>query len=186
METRFFKLLPLFVVVAALSACGSRVRLADQPTTSTTTAQPQTQGGNGNGGATSDGTATRNPTPTGQSGNGNAVPTAGVPNESVYFDFDSSVVKEQYNGLISRYGNFLKANRTKVRLEGNTDERGDSEYNLALGARRAESVRKALGSLGLPDSQLETVSYGKERPRASGHDEESWAQNRRVDFHLLP
>ncbi len=69
-----------------------------------------------------------------------------------------------------------------VTVAGNTDERGGSEYNLALGQRRAQSVKSALGLLGVQDAQVEAVSYGKEKPRATGHDEAAWQQNRRADF----
>lgn len=101
---------------------------------------------------------------------------------SVYFDFDSSAIKASSNAVIDLQGKYLAANPAlNVRVEGNTDERGSTEYNLALGQRRAEAVVKALKVVGVKDGQTEAVSYGEEKPKATGHDEASWAQNRRAD-----
>ena len=101
----------------------------------------------------------------------------------IYFDYDSDTIKPEFQSLIEAHARFLKANRARhVTLEGNTDERGGSEYNLALGQRRAETVRRALALLGVPDSQMEAVSFGKERPAVPGHDEAAWAKNRRVEI----
>jgi len=101
----------------------------------------------------------------------------------VYFDYDSYVIKPEFQSLIDAHARFLKANSTRrVALEGHTDERGGREYNLALGQRRAEAVRRALGLLGVPDSQMEAVSFGKEKPAVPGSDESAWAQNRRVEI----
>ena len=101
----------------------------------------------------------------------------------VYFDFDSYVVKSDYQGIVEAHANRLnKLKNVSLRLEGNTDERGGSEYNLALGQKRAEAVRKAMTTLGVPESQIEAVSLGKEKPKAEGHNEEAWAQNRRADI----
>jgi peptidoglycan-associated lipoprotein len=103
--------------------------------------------------------------------------------QSVYFDFGEFVVKPEYSGLIQRHAEFLKAHpNTIVTLQGNTDERGSSEYNLALGDRRANAVRKALEVLGVPDSQIRTVSMGEEHPRLTCHEEKCWKENRRTDF----
>lgn len=101
----------------------------------------------------------------------------------VYFDYDSYVVKPQFQTLLDAHARFLKANPArKVNLEGHTDERGGREYNLALGQKRAEAVRRSLTLLGVSDSQLEAVSFGKEKPVALGTDEASLAQNRRVEL----
>jgi peptidoglycan-associated lipoprotein len=101
----------------------------------------------------------------------------------VYFDYDSYVVKPQFQALLDAHARFLKANPArKVNLEGHTDERGGREYNLALGQKRAEAVRRSLTLLGVSDSQLEAVSFGKEKPVALGTDEASLAQNRRVEL----
>ena len=102
---------------------------------------------------------------------------------SVYFDFDKSDIKPDSLGVVASWASYLTANPTaKVRLEGNTDERGTREYNIGLGERRANAVAQALEAKGVSASQLTTVSYGKERPVALGHDEASWGQNRRVDL----
>lgn len=101
---------------------------------------------------------------------------------SVYFGYDDFTVKPEYRNVVEIQGRYLASHpNVSVRVEGNTDERGSSEYNLALGQRRAEAVAKALRLMGAKDSQMEPVSWGKEKPRASGHDESAWAQNRRVD-----
>jgi peptidoglycan-associated lipoprotein len=102
---------------------------------------------------------------------------------SIYFDYDDFSIKSQYNGVIVLQGNYLHAHpELAVRVEGNADERGSSEYNLSLGQKRSEAVVRALKIYGVKDSQTEAVSYGKERPKATGHDEAAWAQNRRVDI----
>jgi peptidoglycan-associated lipoprotein len=111
---------------------------------------------------------------------------AQLQNRTIYFDFDSSEVKSDYNSLITAHARYLAANpSTRVRLEGNTDERGSREYNIGLGERRAQSVRRALTLQGVAESQITTVSYGEERPAVTGHTEEAWARNRRVDIVYL-
>lgn len=103
---------------------------------------------------------------------------------SVYFDFDKYLVDEKYRALIQAHAAHLKKNpNQKITLEGNTDDRGSSEYNLALGQKRAEAVRKMMTLLGVADKQLEAVSFGKEKPKAANKDESSRAQNRRADLH---
>jgi len=106
---------------------------------------------------------------------------------SVYFDFDDSSVKSDYAGLIQLQGHYLVSKRSvSIKIEGNADERGSPEYNLALGQRRAEAVLKALEIYGVKDAQMEPISWGKERPKATGHDEVAWAQNRRADLVYPP
>lgn len=101
---------------------------------------------------------------------------------SVYFDFDESKIKSEYTPVVESHGHYLAQNPAlHVKVEGNTDERGSSEYNLALGQRRAEAVKSALEVYGAKDAQIEAVSFGKERPKATGHDEADWSQNRRAD-----
>lgn len=102
---------------------------------------------------------------------------------SVYFDFDQALLKKDFTGLIERHGKYLSANpQLAIRIEGNTDERGSAEYNLALGQRRAEAVRQALKIYGVKDAQMEAISWGKEKPKALGHGESDWGQNRRADL----
>ena len=101
----------------------------------------------------------------------------------IYFDFDSYAVKDEFRPIVEAHANLLKANPSaKEVAEGHTDERGGSEYNLALGQKRAEAVVKQMEVLGVGESQLEAVSYGKERPAVDGHDESAWAKNRRVEL----
>ncbi len=103
--------------------------------------------------------------------------------QSVFFDYDSFAVKDQYRSTIDANGKYLGSNRArKVIVQGNTDERGGSEYNLALGQKRAEAVRKQLALVGVPEGQIEAVSLGSEKARNPGHDESAWAENRRADF----
>lgn len=102
---------------------------------------------------------------------------------SVYFPFDVDAVQASDRATVQAHGKYLGENRTaKVRVEGNADERGSSEYNLALGQRRANNVKKLLILSGARASQITTVSYGEEKPRATGHEEAAWAQNRRADI----
>lgn len=102
---------------------------------------------------------------------------------SVYFDFDESLLKNEYAGLIERHGKYLASNpKLAIRIEGNTDERGSAEYNLALGQKRAEAVRKALKIYGANDAQMDAISWGKEKPKSQGHGESDWGQNRRADL----
>lgn len=102
---------------------------------------------------------------------------------SIYFDYDEYSIKTDYASLIQLHSRYLVATPALVvRIEGNTDERGGAEYNLALGQKRAEAVLKALQLYGVADAQMEAISWGEERPRATGHDEAAWAENRRVDL----
>src|SRR5690348_13903408 len=101
----------------------------------------------------------------------------------VYFDYDKSDIKQEYVNVLAANAKFLNANVTyKVRLEGHTDERGSREYNIGLGERRAQAVRRALLLQGVSENQITTISYGEERPAAEGHDEEAYAKNRRVEM----
>ena len=103
----------------------------------------------------------------------------------IYFDFDSYVVKDQYRNIVEVYAKVLSADRAKrLVIEGHTDERGSREYNLALGQKRAEAVAKAIVLLGANEAQIESVSFGKERPAAAGSDEEAMAKNRRAELKL--
>ncbi|MDP3701084.1 MAG: peptidoglycan-associated lipoprotein Pal [Hylemonella sp.] len=101
----------------------------------------------------------------------------------VYFDYDSYVIKPEFQALIDAHARHIKADKSrKVVIEGHTDERGGREYNLALGQRRAEAVRRSLGLLGVTDSQVEAVSFGKEKPAAQGTGEIVWSKNRRAEI----
>ena len=102
---------------------------------------------------------------------------------SVYFDFDNFSIKPEYQALVERQGKYLASMpQLSVKVEGNADERGSSEYNLALGQKRAEAVVSALKVYGAKPSQMEAISWGEEKPRNAGHDEAAWAENRRADI----
>jgi peptidoglycan-associated lipoprotein len=101
----------------------------------------------------------------------------------IYFDFDRAEIKPEFRDIVRAHAEYLTANsRTRVVLEGHTDERGTREYNMGLGERRANAVRSMLTLQGVASNQIESVSYGEERPVALGHDEESWRLNRRVEI----
>ena len=101
----------------------------------------------------------------------------------IYFDYDSIAIKPEFQAVVETHARLLRADKTRrVALEGHTDERGGREYNLALGQKRAEAVRSAMSLLGVPDSQVEAVSFGMEKPAAQGADEASLAKNRRVEI----
>ena len=103
--------------------------------------------------------------------------------KSVYFDFGGYAVTEQYRTIVETHGKYLvSAPQQRVVIEGNTDARGGSEYNLALGQRRAEAVRRMLTLIGVSDSPVETISFGKEKPKAFGDTDADYAENRRADF----
>lgn len=116
-----------------------------------------------------------------------AGPQAGLlAKRTVYFDFDSSEIKGEGTDIVAAHAKYLAANAmTRVRLEGHTDDRGSREYNIGLGERRAQAVRRALLLQGASDKQISTVSYGEERPAVPGHDEAAWAKNRRVEIVYL-
>lgn len=104
-------------------------------------------------------------------------------NRTIYFEFDSAKLSDESLTILETHGNFVAGNgEVGVRLEGHSDERGSREYNIALGDRRAQSVRRVLLFQGASVDQIDTVSYGEEQPVMSGHDEEAWAKNRRVEL----
>ena len=110
-------------------------------------------------------------------------PKGVLANRSVYFDYDSFVVREDGKPVVANHSGYLTKNTNrKVLIQGNTDERGGTEYNLALGQKRAEAVRRAMASLGVSENQMEAVSLGEEKPKATGSDEAAWAENRRADI----
>ncbi|HEX4583402.1 MAG TPA: peptidoglycan-associated lipoprotein Pal [Burkholderiaceae bacterium] len=110
-------------------------------------------------------------------------PNSILAKRSVYFDFDKSLIKVEYQTVIEAHGRYLVEHATRqVRIEGNCDERGGREYNLALGQRRADAVRERMELVGVVAARIETISFGKEKPKALGHDEAAWAENRRADI----
>jgi peptidoglycan-associated lipoprotein len=112
---------------------------------------------------------------------------AALAGKVIYFDFDKSEIKPEFAGVISANAQALTSNpNLKVKLEGNTDERGTREYNIGLGERRAQAVRRALMLQGVSERQITTVSFGAERPAVEGDDESAWAKNRRVELVFQP
>jgi peptidoglycan-associated lipoprotein len=110
-------------------------------------------------------------------------PNSPLANRIIYFEYDSSDIRPEYRTTVEAHANFLAANpNVTVTLEGHADERGSREYNLALGERRAESVKRQMSVLGASSAQFRVVSYGEERPAVDGHDEYAWSQNRRVEI----
>ncbi len=108
--------------------------------------------------------------------------TKELASKSVYFDYDNFSIKPRYQDIIRQdYNLMMSLPNLAVTLAGNADERGSTEYNLALGQKRAEAVKSTLKMLGIPEARLEAISYGKEKPRATCHEEKCWAENRRVD-----
>ena len=153
------------LMVGALAACHSGVKLDENANKGAGSAQPNPND-----------VATVNVDPLND-------PNSPLAKRSIYFDFDSYSVKDDYQSLLQQHAGYLKSHPQRhVLIQGNTDERGTSEYNLALGQKRAEAVRRSLSLMGVSDSQMEAVSLGKEKPLATGHDEASWAQNRRADL----
>jgi peptidoglycan-associated lipoprotein len=158
-------------IVALIAGCSSGTKLSDAPVSDRGGA-----GGTGSGAASGVAPVTIDPNAR------NAQGPVGVA-RIIYFDFDSYTIKPEFQSLIDGHARFLKANpQRRVSIEGHTDERGGREYNLALGQKRSEAVRRALGLLGVTDSQVEAVSFGKEKPAASGSNEDAWAQNRRAEI----
>ena len=101
----------------------------------------------------------------------------------IYFEYDRDEVQTEFANIVQAHAKFLTENRgRKIRLEGHADERGSREYNMALGQRRADAVRKAAGVMGVSSDRMETISFGEDKPRSNGHDESAWAQNRRVEI----
>lgn len=173
--------LSVLILAAALGLAGCAHK-PPRPTNTANTAVPT------NGGAESSGAGGANANE-GAAGANAGAEGAGGPQEgllakrTIYFDFDSSEIKGDGTDIVAAHAKYLAAHpNLKVRLEGNTDERGSREYNIGLGERRAQSVRRALLLQGASDSQISTVSYGAERPVDPGHDEAAWAKNRRVDI----
>jgi peptidoglycan-associated lipoprotein len=102
---------------------------------------------------------------------------------TIYFDYDSFVVKDDYRAQVEAHAKYLQTTRAaNITLQGHTDERGSREYNIALGQKRADAVKQLMRVLGATEIQIETVSFGKEKPKSDGHDESAWAQNRRVEI----
>lgn len=166
-----------FVVAASvvlLSACASSPPAGDTAATAPVTA--------GNTTGNSGDLKPAQPLPEVDARAAEAAAFAGVNGKSVYFDFDQSTIRDADRVTVQAHASYLGKYKTNVLIQGNTDARGSREYNLALGQRRAESVKQALEVLGVKPEQIEAVSLGKEKPRAQGTSEQDYAENRRADF----
>ena len=169
----------LAAVAAALAGCGSNVKLDPPIQDGAATSSGAGAGSDAQGQGA--GQSSVAPVQVDSSGKDMAGPS-GV-GKVIYFDYDSFVVKSEYQSMVDQHARFLRANSNRsVVLEGSTDERGSREYNLALGQKRSEAVRRALTLVGANDSQIEAVSFGEEKPAASGSSEDAYAQNRRVEL----
>ncbi|MEN3292141.1 MAG: peptidoglycan-associated lipoprotein [Burkholderiales bacterium] len=166
------KLLAPAVLVALLSACSS-TPLGNKAPVETRAATPAANG-------TAD---TRSVATVNAATDPLNDPKSPLAKRSIYFDYDSYILRNDAKPVADAHAKYLTTNKNrKIVIEGNTDERGGAEYNLALGQKRAEAVRKGLSLQGVSDSQMEAVSFGKEKPKATGSDEASWAENRRADI----
>ena len=176
MFKRYF-MLAAMALSLVLAGCGSDVKL-DQPAEGSSTAA-----GAGAGGAQGQGAGQSSVTQV--QADASAADKAGPVGVAkvIYFDYDSYTVKPDYQSVVDQHARFLQSRpNARLVLEGNTDQRGSREYNLALGQKRAEAVRRALTLVGANDSQIEAVSFGKEKPAVEGTSEEAYAKNRRVEF----
>jgi peptidoglycan-associated lipoprotein len=165
----------IVLVAAALAGCASKETQTEPQVTDRSVGQPQANAGQ---------SSTTRPNQPTTSQQGNPLAQGQLAQRSVYFDYDSNAVKDEYRGLVQAHSRYLTGDKrdARIRIEGNCDERGSREYNLALGQRRAEAVKKVMTVLGVSDSRIETTSYGEEKPVAQGHDEQAWSQNRRADI----
>ncbi len=173
----------LLSLAALLSACGSAVKLdsvpvEDRSATSAAAAAEADAAKNANGSAVGKGAVAS--VDLSKSAQDAAMQAS---NRVVYFDYDSFSIRPEFQAAIESHAKIIRADKTrKVVVEGHTDERGGREYNLALGQKRAEAVRKALSLLGVPDNQLEAVSFGKEKPAVQGSTEAAMEKNRRAEI----
>ena len=171
------RLIMISAVVTALAGCASKptaeqegAKVEDrQPTVSQPTPTP--------------GPKTTPTTPQQTTANPLKDPSNILSKRSVYFDYDQFTVKDEFKPLVTAHAKYLSQNRNaRMTIQGNTDERGSREYNLALGQKRADAVRQMMTLSGAASQQIETVSFGEEKPRAQGRDEQSFAENRRADI----
>ena len=175
MKRILFSIISSLVLATTLVACGSNVKLADVPVEDKSASSKLADDAAA--------AASRGVAPVQIDATEGSVAGPANTAKIIYFDFDSYVVRPEFQSVIEAHARYLNANKSrKMAIEGHTDERGGREYNLALGQKRAEAVRRALGLSGVTDSQVEAVSFGKEKPAASGFDESAMAKNRRAEI----
>lgn len=173
----------LFAAAALLAGCPKKATTVEPPTAGTQVPGSGTAAGQGGGASTSTSPLGGDAGTSGQGAGG----AGGSGRTVIYFDFDKSDIKPEFADIIAAQSRSLTAHpNLKLKLEGNTDERGTREYNIGLGERRAQAVRRALMLQGVAESQLTTVSFGAERPAVEGDDEAAWAKNRRVELVPTP
>ncbi len=171
--------LSVLTLSVALVACGSNVKLSDVPVENRSGTSITAPSSSGDAAGVTD----RGVQPVQIGGTDAAMPGPAGVARIIYFDYDSYTIKPEFQGAIEAHARYLAANKTrKLAVEGNTDERGGREYNLALGQKRAEAVRRGLGLLGVTDAQVEAVSFGEEKPAVTGSDEAAMAKNRRAEL----
>ena len=171
-------MLGLVGFAVALAGCSSKEPV---PVTTADTKPPVTSTTGATG--TAAGTTTPTATTTAVVVNPLKDPNNILSKRIIYFDYDMDTVKGEYQAIVQAHAKFLSENRgRKIRLEGHADERGSREYNMALGQRRADGVRKASNLLGVANERMESVSFGEDKPRMTGSDEAAWSQNRRVEI----
>jgi len=177
------RVLPIaLVLVVTLLMAGCPKKPTTAPDEGTGSEVPGQAEGATTGGAGAEGVGEARPLPGAEVSEEEAAAAARAA-RTIYFDFDSSEIRPEYASVIASHARRLASNVTlTVRLEGHTDERGSREYNIALGERRAQAVRRALLLQGAGENQVATVSYGEERPAVDGMTEEAWAENRRVEI----
>jgi peptidoglycan-associated lipoprotein len=174
----------LCVAAAFLAGCPKKATTVEPPSAGTQIAGSSTETGHAGSTTTSPFGSDAGTMGAGSQGAG---ASGALARNVVYFDFDKSDIKPEYADLIAAHARNLTAHpNLKLKLEGNTDERGTREYNIGLGERRAQAVRRAMMLQGVSQSQLTTVSFGAERPAVEGDDEAAWAKNRRVDMVYTP
>ena len=171
---KFFSRLGLIAMMVALVAACATTQEEVAPETTATQPSTEMRTGADSMGAPGDG---------GFAGSPLDDPSSLLSKRVIYFDFDRAEIKAEFRDILRAHAGYLVANpRTRIVLEGHTDERGTREYNMGLGERRSNAVRSMLTLQGVASTQIETVSYGEERPVALGNDEESWRLNRRVEI----
>ncbi len=184
-----WKLMLTVAAAAALAGCSSTPETV-APTetrtgTTSTTVTPDAGTSTSGVGATPGPTGTTMPGAGSTSTSGSSLrdPRSPLSRREIFYEYDSFTVKDEYKPLLEAHANYLKQNRNaRIKVEGNTDERGSREYNLALGQKRSESVKRVLTLLGVSESQIDTVSFGEEKPRNPASTEAAYSENRRCDL----
>ena len=175
MKTGQLGTLSVAVIAAALAGCASDEVKQNAAPAPTASAAPAHRAGGAAASSAPQAPVAARPAP--------ARTAAAAPDKhSVYYDFDKYDVRPEFRSIIEANAKYLSGTNGSITIAGNCDERGSREYNLALGQRRADSVKSLMKLLGVPAARMETVSYGEEKPAAAGHDEAAWSKNRRSDI----